>query len=480
MRRTLVFIATGALVVSACGRDKAETTQTTAPSGASTTVAPAAAGLDQGGFGDLGVICKPAADASKLTASDVGVTASEISIHTFSDPGYSGRLGLNQEMFDTATAFSAWCNEHGGINGRKINPTLSDGKLFEAQQRMVEACDGKAFMLVGGGNVFDDSIQKDRLGCKNGALPQVAAYLVTGQAADSDLTRVPIPNPGNQQPTGALKILGEKFPDTTQAVGVLTGALPTTKVVAQRNIEAMKSLGWKVVYEGEYSPAGETSWRKFVTDMQTKGVKGLYWVGEPTNLALLLSEAKGLGLNLDWYAADANHYDNQLFAEDSASVSNVFVRSIFYPFLDEADANKNVASKQYREIVQTYGKASKKIAYLGNQALSAWLLWAKAAGDCGADLTRDCVWDKLASVTSWTGGGLHAETNPGGGKASNCFNLLEAKGGKFTLVDIKADRGVYNCAEGNVMDLKGDYGTGEKCPNAAYATDPKPSTCNKQ
>ena len=30
-----------------------------------------------------------------------------------------------------------------------------------------------------------------------------------------------------------------------------------------------------------------------------------------------------------------------------------------------------------------------KIAYLGVQGLSAWLLFAKAANECGADLYRD-------------------------------------------------------------------------------------------
>ena len=64
------------------------------------------------------------------------MTADSIQVSTFSDPGFQGRLGLNQEMFDTAEAFSKWCNDHGGINGRKIVLKERDAKLTEFQQRV--------------------------------------------------------------------------------------------------------------------------------------------------------------------------------------------------------------------------------------------------------------------------------------------------------------------------------------------------------
>ena len=68
-------------------------------------------------------------------------------------------------MFDTAEAFTKWCNEHGGINGRKIVLKERDAKLTEFQQRVIEACDEGDFMSVGGGAVFDDTGQTDRLAC---------------------------------------------------------------------------------------------------------------------------------------------------------------------------------------------------------------------------------------------------------------------------------------------------------------------------
>jgi hypothetical protein len=50
--------------------------------------------------------------------------------------------------------------------------------------------------------------------------------------------------------------------------------------------------------------------------------------------------------------------------------------------------------------------------------------------------------------------------------------------GKFQLVDdLDPNDGIYNCDPANVVALKGDYGTGAKCPNPAFADDPKPSNC---
>ncbi len=477
--RSTAMALTLTLAVAACGRSSTkDAAPSTAPGGATTTPS-AQPGLDQGGFGDLGVVCQNAKDATVLKATDVGVTASEIDVTTFSDPGYAGAKGLNQELFDTATAFANWCNQHGGINGRKINVTLADGKLFEAQQRMVEACDAKTFMAVGGGNVFDDNMQKDRLSCKYGAIPQVAGYLVTGIAADSELTKQPVPNPGNQQPVGSYLYLKKAFPASMDHIGILTGQLPTTEVVAKRNQEALVQLGDKVVYNGEYPPAGADNWRPYVAAMQAAGVKGLYWVGQPALLGTMLSQAKGLGLKLDWVQTDANHYDQVLFdsAKPVEAADGVYVRSAFAPFIGVSDAAMNPATKQYIDMVNQFAGSSKKVAYLGDQALSAWLLWAKGASSCGADLTRDCVWAALDKVTSWTGGGLHAAQDPGTGKAANCYVLFEAKTGKFIEADISPNDGIYNCDKQNVVELKGNYGAGAKCPNPAYKSDPKPSTC---
>jgi hypothetical protein len=109
--------------------------------------------------------------------------------------------------------------------------------------------------------------------------------------------------------------------------------------------------------------------------------------------------------------------------------------------------------------------------------MSAWLLFATAARDCGVDLTRDCVWENIGTQTEWTGGGLHAPQDVANHAPGECGIVLEATPEDFTLVDTGANDGIFTCDPENVATLEGDYGEGAKCPNPAFADDPQPSNC---
>lgn len=472
-QRRLAAIAVAAmLLASACGRDDVKTADDDGePAATTTTAAPASGGA--GEFGDLGAVCGPAPEGETLGATDVGVTADAIQIGTVSDPGFSGRPGLNQELFDTAEAFTEWCNEAGGINGRRIELKERDAKLTEHQARMIDACEQGDFMLVGGGGVMDDQGQAERLAC---ALPQFPGYAVTAAAVESDLTVGVVPNPTSQLSLGELLWLGEQFPEAKEAVGLLVLGTSATIAIAERVEDALDQMGWKVVYNQQYNPAGEVSWRPYAEGLRSAGARAVIWTGEPVNLASVVKAMDEIEYHPDFVRVDANHYDDLLLSEGRAAVENVYVRGAIYPFLDPEMAEQNPATQQYLDVMDEYDPGS-KIAYLGVQGFSAWLLFAKAAGECGAELTRDCVWEKAKSVDLWTGGGLHAPQNLSTGEASPCFVLTKPEGGKFVLPDIGADEGIYRCVEEGVIDTPGDEGDGVKCPNPEFATDPKPSTC---
>jgi ABC-type branched-subunit amino acid transport system substrate-binding protein len=473
MLRWLAMVAVVALVASACGRSDNNASGDDSGGGGSSTT-PTTAQQAAGSFGDIKEpICGPA-KGTNTPNSDVGVTANSVQVSTFSDPGFVGRPGLNQELFDTATAFAGWCNAAGGINGRKIVLKKRDAKLTEFQQRVIEACQQKDFAMVGGGAVFDDTGQKERLAC---GLPTIAGYVVTPQASEADLTYQPVPNPLGTLSDGDWKWLGEQFPDATKKVAAITGAISTTQTVLRRYQEAMKDLGWKVVYSDTYNPNGESNWRPKAEGIKSSGAKALVWVGEPKFLGQLMKALSDIGYKLDFVRADANQYDPLLTSTAGVAADGVYVRSVFYPFLDPTEAKKNPATQQYLDIMNKYAGSNAKIALLGIQGLSAWVLFAKAASECGTDLTRDCVWQKIGQIHDWTGGGLQAGQDVGNSKPSTCFSELVVKGGQFQLADVHPNQGIYLCKDGDLLAIKGDYGSGAKCPNPAYASDPKPSNC---
>ena len=58
-------------------------------------------------------------------------------------------------MWDTAVAFTKWCNEQGGINGRKLSLTDLDAKLMEYPSAITKGCQ-EDFAMVGGGAALDN------------------------------------------------------------------------------------------------------------------------------------------------------------------------------------------------------------------------------------------------------------------------------------------------------------------------------------
>jgi ABC-type branched-subunit amino acid transport system substrate-binding protein len=445
-KRVIVLAVLAALAVAACGRSDSPSSGGSSTS--STTAPPTTRGA--GDFGALRDVCQRG-DASGAPAQ--GVTPTQIKIGTFADPGFAGRPGLDQELFDTAEVFAKWCNAAGGINGRQIVVDEHDSALFDVKARMTEAC-AQDFFLVGGGAVFDNQGVQTRLAC---LLPDIPGYVVTAEARGADLLVEPLPNPIDNLAIGEYRYLGKQYPAATKHVGILTGDLTTTVTVAKQAEEAVKSLGWDVVYNDQYPSAGPPDWSPYAQGMKDKGVEGVIWVGEPENLAKLEIAMSEIGFAPTWVRADTNHYDQKLLDTGGAAATNTFIPSSFVPF---EDASKSPALQQYLDLMAKYKPSAKAKALLGLQAWSAWLLFAESAKQCGSDLTRRCVYDHAKNVHDWTGGGLHAPTDPGNNKGSRCLVLLEAKNGRFSTVDIGANSGIYRCSDQNVFTLEGDYGKG--------------------
>jgi ABC-type branched-subunit amino acid transport system substrate-binding protein len=442
-------LAVGALVVAACGGHSSSKSGNTTSSTSSTSGSSGSLNPD---FGTQKNVCE---GGNPSGSTDRGVTPTTVRIATFSDPGFAGRQGLNQELFDTADVFAAWCNARGGIDGRHIVVDKRDAALTNVKPRMQESCQ-QDFMMVGGGAVFDQDGVEMRLKC---LLPDIAGYVVSPKARASDLLVQPVPNPVDVLAIGDAKYLAKKYPDSTKAYGTLVGDIDATKVTGAQHEEALDALGWKKVYSGTYPAAGPSSWAQYAAAIKSAGVKGLVWEGEPENLAHLLQELHNQGVKLDWIRTDANHYDQSLIqiAGPALADKNVYVYSSFEPF---EGASPDSPTGQYLQAFKDYKPNGKNRTYLGLQAWSAWLLFAKAAKACGNDLTRGCVYKNAKAETSWDGGGLHAPQDLTGKNPQGCFVLEQATPSGFKLIKVNPNNGIFNCSPDNVYTLKKNYGSG--------------------
>ena len=435
------------LIAAACSRDEGEP-ETGGESTTTTTEAESeATGLDAGGFGDLEAVCQEG-DASGATAP--GVTDTTITVGTMTDKG--GVVpGLNEEMYDTAVAFTEWCNAQGGILGRELVLSDVDAKLFEYEPAVTEAC-GRDFALVGGGAVFDEDLNGVRVGCE---LPNIAGYVVSPQGRTADLQVQPIPNPIYNIAMGRYNAAARDFSEGIDRYGIMASAIPSVLVVKQQSIEAAESKGFEVVYSYDYQTQGETGWANFVQEMKDEDVQILEFIGQPQNLIELTDEMDIAGWHPQVILLSGNFYDD-LYRQGASTESNLFIQSVFHP-LEMADENK--ATQDYLDLMEQYNPDG-KVALLGMQGMSSWLLFATAATACGSDLTAECLLTEAANQSDWTGGGLHSRQTPGNTEPSPCFLLLGLDDSGFVYNEeaTAPTEGIYNCDEENVFEMTGDYG----------------------
>ena len=438
-------------VAAACSRGSVETSGT---GDATNTSAPASGAPFNGQFGTItDPVCGPAPSGSTAAESGVpGLTADTIRLGAVSDVGYSGAPGLNQELFDASQVFTDWCNSLGGINGHKIQLDKLDAKVTEYKQRIQEACN-QDFALVGGGGVFDDAGQDDRLSC---LLPDFPGYVVTSKARGADLQVQATPGSNTEVAAGIFRYLKATFPDSISSTGYLTGSIATTVNNKNQYQEAANSFGFQTVYDGQYNPVGEPTWVPYAQAIKDKGVKGLYYVGEPANLGKLIDALSQIDYKLDWIAGAGNQYDPKLIDNVGSGLDSntVFIQDGTTPFL----ATQVPAIPQYQQLFDKYLPSGKSQASLGLNSFTAWLLFAASAKQCGANLTRRCVYDAGSKTTSWNGGGISAQADPSSKQPSPCLAYLQTSGKEFKMIDWETQDGVWNCDPANVVPTTGDYG----------------------
>ncbi len=449
--RLVAAIAVFAMIAVSCSKDREATPVTTAAAPQSTAAATTAPGdtVAPGitdaptttvpalpSFGDAAWPCGPGNGANTDTGNEQGVTADEVRIATGDDAGYAGSPGLSHEITDAMKALVSKCNDLGGINGRTVVLNYFDAKIFDVPIAMQGVCDGNNFYLVGEGWAFDSNQEEIRLGCKMPAVPTYAVSAAFGHAAD---VFQGVPNPADETTGGFFAQMAKLLPDAVKQVATLTGAFSATQETRDKVVEAAPAFGWGFAETTlESNPIGETDWTPFVKQIRDSGATMISWQGSCLPSLLLFAQtAKANGLELP-IVVDSNHYTAQCADANDGALDNMYVRMSFVPF---EDASVNKATQDYLDLIDEKGGDT---AMLGVQATSSFLLWATAASACGAELTRACVLQNLAATHSWTGHGLHAETDPGSNHPPKCSSVLRLVGHTYERV-VPTEPATFEC-----------------------------------
>jgi ABC-type branched-subunit amino acid transport system substrate-binding protein len=435
-----VLTLAAATTLSACG-DSRSGARAATPSTAS--VSPTGAVSAAGDFGTLKSVCGPG-KASGATAR--GITNSEIRVGTLADPNNSVLPGIGQESFDVGTAFVTWCNAAGGILGRKIVLTKHDSGLFNVAAKMIDAC-RTDFMLVANANPLDAAGVKPRLAC---SLAQIPAYVTSSQAATAG-QQVVIDSSIPQVAVGEWRALAKKYPAAFQAISLITVSGAGLDSFAERQRDALTTLGNKVVNFQQAPITGVANWRPYVESARLAGAKAAITLSP--DVSALVRSFGDVGWKPEVLPLGVQNYNAGTIALAKAGVlPTTYVTTTYWPF--EA-ADRSPAVRQAITLIKSESHLNPDFAHL--QALNAWLLWAKAATACGSQLTGTCVIDKAGHQQDWTGGGIIAPVNThvGAGVLSDCFVLLKATPTGFVLApDVtKPNKDIFNCDPANVVTV---------------------------
>ncbi|HYZ99651.1 MAG TPA: ABC transporter substrate-binding protein [Acidimicrobiales bacterium] len=451
--RVVAAAAAATIIASACSSDRDDDPTATGDpeeAGTDTTAAPDSDG-DAVMFGDLASPCgegedDAGGDAGAGGQGEQGVTDSQVVIGYGDDAGTDISPGLSHEASDAIEAMIAWCNEQGGINGREIVGNYYDAALFEVPNAITQAC-AEVFMLVGEGWAFDSDQEQIRLEC---GVPAVPTYSVSPAFANGPLAYQPVPNPADIYPAGWAGQVAELFPEEVTQATVMFANIPATIDTKDKVLQTFDDFGFEFLdCPVEYNAAGEPDWRPFAQRLRDCGAEVVYYSGQAfPHMQNLLDDAAQIGYEPIWLTESNNYL--QSFAEwnSTGNGDRVYVRTAFTPF-EQADLNP--AIQQYVDVVTEHGG---DISQLGAQATSSFLLWATAANECGADLTRQCVLDELSQITSWTGGGMHAEANPGENLPPECAMTLKLDGTSWVQA-FPEEEGEFACDPDSPVELTG-------------------------
>jgi ABC-type branched-subunit amino acid transport system substrate-binding protein len=437
----LAVVAVLAVLATACSSDRGDDPSAAAEGdGSETTAPPEDTGADQ-----FGTLASPCGEGDASGATDQGVTDDQIVIGYGDDAGFSLSPGLSHETSDAIATMIDWCNEQGGINGRQIVGNYYDAAITNAVNATTEAC-SQVFMLVGEAWANDAAQEQTRLGC---GLPAVPTYAVSPAFANAPLAVQPVPNPADVFAAGSAGQIAELYPDEVKKAAVMFADFSATKDTKDKVLQAFPSFGWEFLdCPQQYQLLGETDWKPFAQALNDCGAEVVYYSGQAfPNLQNLLDAAAQVDYHPIW-VTDSNNYLKSFADWNTAGFGDrVLLRSAFIPFEYAEDGS---AVQQYIDLVTDHGG---DVSQLGMQATSAFLLWATAAKEC-TELTRDCVLDELSQITTWDGGGMHAEANPGENLPPKCSLLLQLDGTSWEQA-FPEEGGTFECDPDSDFELSG-------------------------
>jgi hypothetical protein len=408
-----------------------------------------------------------------LTATDVGITPTEIRIGVIADTGSPLAPGLFQGAVDGVQAWADYMNaKEKGLAGRKIVVDTYDSKLSadDARNSIIEAC-SKDFAVVGTAALFVNNID-DLVGCKDGKgaatglpdFPIVTTEVVQQCSPVSFMINPPVIDCATKDlkpqtyhgSLGATNWYLKKYgKDALHGMYLYPSDLKSAKNSQVPAFTAQQKAGIKQDATFDVSArAPQSAYTPFVQSMKDSGATYARHGGNDAQWIALRKEAKIQGVNtVKVWDCSLQCYDKDLVS--SANAADMEGQYVWIPFIPFEEVSTSPAEQNF-------------LKYIGRDKADGFSLQAYSSGlflrdvinsvtkDAGNDaVTRAAVLEAAPTITSFNADGMLAETNVGEHLPSPCFALLQVKGGKFVRV-FPTKKGTLNCDPKNIYTIKMD------------------------
>jgi len=404
-----------------------------------------------------------------LTASDIGISPTEIHVGVIADTGSQIAPGLFQGSVDGVQAWAKYMNEkEGGLAGRKIVVDTYDSALDpnKARNAIIDAC-SKDFALVGTSALFVNNVD-DMVGCKDikGAATGIPDYPFTTTDVVHQCSPVSFPiNPAvldcstkDQKPQtyrgsiGATNYYLKKFgKNALHGLFAYPSDLKSAKTVQVPPFTAQQQAGIKQDATFDISArAPQSEYTPLIQSMKANGSTYARHGGNDAQNIALMKEAKLQGLTgVKVWDCSLQCYTSSVLA--APETEGMYVWTNFVPF-EEAKSNKMTQSfvKYTGDKANGYSAQTWAAGLFLRDVINNLV---KAGGNNA--VTRAAVLKESANVHAFDGDGMVGVRDMGARIPTACFALLQVKSGKFVRVYPKK-AGTFDCDPKNNFNIKLD------------------------
>jgi ABC-type branched-subunit amino acid transport system substrate-binding protein len=418
----------------------------------------------------LGTAFTASAQSDKPTASDVGVTATEIRIGVVADNDNAFVPGIFKGAADAVQGAAKYINANGGIAGRKIVVDVYDSKLNanETRNAFIEACE-KDFALVGTTALFVTQVD-DLVNCQDSkgqatGIPDIGGLITSLTEACSPKTYSPNApqvqcdtvgqDPVTYQGTmGPFKYIQDHTKGGAHGALLVSNDTPDARRSGLGNMLMVKKAGVKPDAEVSLSSRDpQSAFTPVVQDMKAKSSNFSYLTMSLNSAIQLRQEAalQGIPNEQATWLCPSTCYDHEAMADAGSTMNDEQVFLTFLPF-EEVKNNKMLAN-----FVKYTGKDN--IDGFGVSAWAAAILFQQALGDAvkanGVNgVTRANLFSALDATGRFDAGGMVSGADIGTKTGSPCYLLLKYDDGKFTRVH-PTKKGTFDCTKSNYTTVQG-------------------------